>query len=225
VYEHAITTHSPTECSISCLSFIENKHSDYRFTWHYNYGNARFDSGKLYKVARSIIASNKPGSKRLSHIMQLLGKTSAVSYDEIAGKYPRELDMVNRVAAVKAAVASKTPLSFFDNPHVREYLRKLDPKHSPPYRLERTHILEVMMNAAMNELVQMLTERREQLHEGFVSGTIDFWTNSHRREQYGSFVIDFSAEKYEFENGTALFMSKKTKEGIRDGLLLTGESC
>ncbi len=129
------------------------------------------------------------------------------------------------MAAVKAVVASKTPLSVFDNPQMREYLRKLDPKHSPPYRLERTRILKVMMDAAMNELVQMLTERREQLHEDFVLGTIDFWTDSHRREQYGSFVIDFSAEKYEFENGTALFMSKKTKEGMPDGLLLTGKSC
>ena len=78
------------------------------------------------------------------------------------------------------------------------------------------------MGAAMKELVQMLTERREQLHEGFVSGTIDFWTDSHRREQYGSFVIDFPAEKYELEDGTTLFMSKKTKEGMPDGFLLTG---
>ena len=145
---------------------------------------------------RSIIASNKPGSKRLSHIMQLLGENAAVSYDDIGCKYPRELDMVNRVAAVKAAVASKTPLSFFDNPHTRDYLRKLDPKHCPPYCLERTRILKVVMAAAMNELVQMLTERRKQLHDGFVSGTIDFWTDSHRREQYGSFVIDYPAEKY-----------------------------
>ena len=81
------------------------------------------------------------------------------------------------------------------------------------------------MDIAMKELVQMLTEWREQLHDGFVSGTIDFWTDSHRHEQCGSFVIDFPAEKYKFENGTVLFMSKKTKEGMRDGLLLTGESC
>ncbi len=225
MYEHAITTHSPTECSISCSSFIEHKHSDYRFTWHYNYGQGKFDSGKLYKVARSTIASNKPGSICLSHIMKLLGEHSAVNYDKVAGKYPRDVDMVNKVAAVKAAVASKTSLSVFDNPQMREYLCELDPKHSPPYHLERTCILKVMMDAAMDELVQMLTERREQLHEGFVSGTIDFWTDSHCREQYGSFVIDFSAEKYEFENGTALFMSKKTKEGMPDGLLLTGKSC
>ncbi len=106
-----------------------------------------------------------------------------------SGKYQQDVDMVNQVAAIKAAVASKTPLSVFDNPQMREYLHKLDPKHSPPYRLERTCILQVMMGAAMKELVQMLTERREQLHEGFVSGTIDFWTDSHWREQYRSFVM------------------------------------
>jgi hypothetical protein len=140
-----------------------------------------------------------------------MGKHPGVNNEEFSGKYPRNVEMVNQVAAVKAAVASKTPLSVFDNPQMREYLHKLDPKHSPPYCLERTCILEVRMDAAMKELVQMLTERREQLHEGFVSGTIDFWTDSHRREQYGSFVIDFPAEKYELEDGTTLFMSKKTK--------------
>jgi hypothetical protein len=67
-----------------------------------------------------------------------------------------------------------------------------------------------MMDIAMHELNQILTEQRQQLHDGFVSDTINFWTDSHRREQYGSFVIDITAEKYKFENGTALFMSKKT---------------
>jgi hypothetical protein len=65
----------------------------------------------------------------------------------------------------------------------------------------------------MKELVQMLTKQREQFYEGFVSGTIDFLTDSPRCEQYGSFVIDFPAEKYELEDGTTLFMSKKTKKG------------
>ncbi len=40
------------------------------------------------------------------------------------------------------------------------------------------------------------------LHEGFVSGMIDFWTDSYRCEQNGLFVIDFSAQKYELEDGT-----------------------
>ncbi len=132
--------------------------------------------------------------------------------------------MVNQVAAVKVAIASKTPLSLFDNLQMKEYLCKLNPKHSPPDRLEQTCILEFMMDAAMKELVQMLTECREQLHEGFVLGRIDFWTDSYRCEQYGLFVIDSSAQKYELEDGTSLFMSKKTKEGLPDGILLTGKS-
>jgi hypothetical protein len=140
------------------------------------------------------------------------------------GKYPREVKMVNRVAAVKAAIASKTPLSLFDNPQMKEYLCKLNPKHSPPYHLEQTPILEVMIDAAMKELDQMLTECREHLHEGFVLGMIIFWTDSYSREQYGLFVIDFSAQKYELEDGTSLFMSKKTKEGLPNGILLTGKS-
>jgi hypothetical protein len=158
----------------------------------------------------------------ISYILRLLGKHSGVNSEEFSGKYPQDVDMVNQVAAIKAAVASKTPLSIFDNPQMREYLCKLDPKHSPPYRLERTCILEVMMDVAMKELVWRLTERREHLHEGFVSGTIDSWTDFHWREQYGSFVIDFPAEKYELEDGTTLFMNKKTKDGMPDGFLLTG---
>jgi hypothetical protein len=212
---------------LSCLflisSFLEHKHSGYSLTWHYNYGKGRFNSGKLYKVARSIIASNKPGSCCISHILRLLGKHLGVNNEEFAGKYTQDFDMVNQVAAVKAAVASKTPLSTFDNPQMKEYFRKLDPIHSPPYCIKRTCILEVMMVAAMKELVQMLTKRREQLHEGFVPGTIDFWTVPHRHEQYRSFVIDFPAEKYVLEDGMTLFMSKKTKEGMPDGSLLTGK--
>ncbi len=79
------------------------------------------------------------------------------------------------------------------------------------------------MNAAM-KLVPMLTECREHLHEGFVSGMIDFWTDSYLCEQYDSFVIDLSVQKYELEDGTSLFMSKKTKEGLPNGILLTGKS-
>jgi hypothetical protein len=82
----------------------------------------------------------------INYILRLLGKHSGVDNEKFSGKYPQYVDMVNRVAAAKAAVASKTPLIVFDNPQMREYLCKLDPKHSPPYRLERTHILEVMMD-------------------------------------------------------------------------------
>jgi hypothetical protein len=62
-----------------------------------------------------------------------------------------------------------------------------------------------------------------KLHEGIVSEIIDFWKDSHCCEHYRSLVIDSPAEKYELEDGMALFMSKKTKEMIPDGFLLTSK--
>jgi hypothetical protein len=38
----------------------------------------------------------------------------------------------------------------------------------------------------------------------FWSGLIDFWTDSHRKQQFGCFVVDMIAEKYEMENGQAM---------------------
>jgi hypothetical protein len=112
------SAHSPTDivASFSYFFLLEYKHSEYSFTWHYNYGKGNFDSGKLYKFARSIIASNKPGSSCISRILRLLGKHLVVNNEEFAGKYPKDVDMVNRVAGVKAAIASNTQLSVFDNP-------------------------------------------------------------------------------------------------------------
>jgi hypothetical protein len=142
------------------------------FTWHYNHGKGKFDSGKLYKVARSIIANNKPGSWYISHILRLLGKHSDVNNEEFAGKYPQDVDMVN-VVAQSRQLMQKTPLCVFDYPQMNEYLCKLDQKHSPPYCLERTRILEMMIDAAIKELLQMLTELCDKLHEDYVSGTMD----------------------------------------------------
>lgn len=132
--------------------------------------------------------------------------------------------MVNRVAAVMAAVASKIPTSVLDNKTMKAYLNRLDPKHSPPYPLERTRILEVMIDAGMGEFARMNEERRDELEEGFMSGTIDFWTDSHRKEAFGAFVVDMTAEKYKMADGTEMFMSRETKGKIDDELFMTGMS-
>ena len=50
----------------------------------------------------------------------------------------------------------------------------------------------------------------------FLSGTIDFWTDSHRKQQFGCFVVDMIAEMYEMENGQAVFMSRMTKSRLWD---------
>lgn len=123
-------------------------------------------------------------------------------------------DMVNRVFAVFAAVGSKSPLAIFDNERMKQYLRNIAPGHSPPHRLERNRITVVLMDGMMLEISKILSERRYELHHGFVSGTIDGWTDSHRKESFMAFVIDFVAEKYHLTNGLTLFMSRQTKASL-----------
>ena len=133
--------------------------------------------------------------------------------------------MVLRVAGVKAAVGGKLPLSVFDNVFVRSYLAQLNPRHRPPYQLERIRIIECMIDYAKLELGLIMAEHRMELLSGFLSGTIDFWTDSHRKQQFGCFVVDMIAEKYEMENGQALFMSRMTKSRLRDQDLIFANYC
>jgi hypothetical protein len=108
--------------------------------------------------------------------------------------------MTNRVMAVMATVGSNVPLSIFDNVMFKNYLRRLDSKHRAPYCLERTRVIEVLMDGAMQELSRMIKERRNILREGFVSASTDFRTDSHCRQQFGTLVINMIAEKYFVED-------------------------
>ena len=76
------------------------------------------------------------------------------------------------------------------------------------------------------EIARIISERRKELNNSFVSGTIDFWTDSHRKQSFGTFVIDVVAEKYELRNGMCLFMSRQTKVSLSNrqkSPLLTGK--
>lgn len=112
--------------------------------WHYQFPKNKFDTGKLWKAADAILGKgDMPGSERLLRILELSRKVVPGTNGEESRKDTREEDMIKRVAAVLAAVGSKSPLSVYDNSFVKQYLELLDPRHSPPYRLERVRILEV----------------------------------------------------------------------------------
>ncbi len=100
-----------------------------------------------------IISRKWAGHECLAKIMQY-GKKS-VDASDVNAVYMSEIDMVKRVSAVLAEVGSKTPLSIFDNIFMRQYLKMLDPKYPPPYRLEHVRIMEVLMDATMMEFVRV----------------------------------------------------------------------
>ena len=71
----------------------------------------------------------------------------------------------------------------------------------------------------MLEWTKMVEERRAILRRGFVSGAIDFWTDSVRREAFGVFIMEMLAEKFRLKDGRTLFMSKETAERVKDKLM------
>jgi hypothetical protein len=126
--------------------------------------------------------------------------------------------MILCVAGVKAAVGGKLPHPVFDNVFVRDYLAQLNPKHRPPNQLERILIIECMIDYAKLGLGLIMAERHLELLSGFLSGTIDFWTDSHHKQQLGCLVVDTIAKKYEMENGQVLFMCRMTRNRLQDDI-------
>ena len=108
----------------------KHKHSPYSFVWHRVLGKEHFDTGKLYKATWAIIDTDLPGTSWICLIMNYM-KRPVNAVDEHA-VHPREVDMPNRVLAVRATAGSMQPLGLFDSVHVRKYILSLDPKHTIP---------------------------------------------------------------------------------------------
>jgi hypothetical protein len=71
------------------------------------------------------------------------------------------------------------------------------------------------MDCTMKELSNILSDRHAELWGGFVSASTDFWTDSHRKEQFGALVIDLVAEQYLVKGlGKNMFMSKETAKQL-----------
>ena len=94
------------------------------------------------------------GYQRVKMIFDYANKP--ITSSDANAKYPRESDMENRVAAVIAIIASKSPLSLFDNDYMKEYLALLDKKHTTPHRMERLRIIQVLMDGAKLEVARIM---------------------------------------------------------------------
>ena len=179
-----------------------------------------FKKSKLWDAGRTVISRKLKGYERMQRIFEISGKADVVTPEGTTEKkYTRDEDMVKRVLAVIAAISSNVPLSVLSDTNFRNYTASLDPRHKPPHHLETNRIIEVMMDYVMLEWTKMVEERRAILRRGFVSGAIDFWTDSVRREAFGVFIMEMLAEKFRLKDGRTLFMSKETAERVKDKLM------
>ena len=131
-----------------------HSNSGYTFVWHRKFGKTEFVRDRLWKAVRVVIARQVAGAVRLQRIMDYAHMS--VGADDPAAKYPREQDMLNRTHAVFAIAGGKLALSAFDEGGMREYLGRLDPRHTPPHRLERIRLLAVALDRGVWEFSQIV---------------------------------------------------------------------
>ena len=76
-------------------------------------------SGKLEEPSSR---AKKSGWQRIQFILDKNGKATVSTADHDGTKFTREENTENHVLAVLAAIATKTPLSIFDNLHMKRYI-------------------------------------------------------------------------------------------------------
>ncbi len=186
-------------------------------------GKDEFKYDSLWKAADAIVKKRLSGHIRLKRIMEL-NNTKSSTIAEMNGEeiYNKEEDTVLGIKGVIALVSSKSPLSFFEDSHVKDWVRSLNPRHRLPYRIMRIRMLQVVQDLNVLEFARIVKDRREDLIEAYVCGQTDMWKDSHRKENFGALVFTVVAHRYTLNDGRQHFMSEETAERLkREGKLVS----
>ena len=66
--------------------------------------------------------------------------------------YSVEEDLYQHIREAMMILSTGCPMSFFSNPFVKDWLRHLDPKHRPVYRLKLLRIIRCIIDVLQNEV-------------------------------------------------------------------------
>ena len=72
------------------------------------------------------------------------------------GYYSFEEDLEHHVREAMVILATGCPMSFFNNPFVKDWLRHLDPKHRPVYRMKLLRIIRCISDVLNTEVKHSL---------------------------------------------------------------------
>ena len=86
-----------------------------------------------------------------------------------------EEDLLYHIDQAFVVVSSGLGTGFFQNPHVRDMLKRLNPRHRPMYPLKFLRLLRVICYVLNEEIMLLVKEAYLEYHSGFISSTSDFW--------------------------------------------------
>ena len=132
------------------------------------------------------------------------------------GYHSFEVDLSHHIQEAFIIVSTGSPVSFFANPYVQEWLRNLDPSHRPIYRQKFLRILRVIQYILNKEISLILKELYLLYNEAFVASTSDFWWDRIHKASFGGCIANFMANCYVFRNGMSIYTSNATLSSLGD---------
>jgi hypothetical protein len=133
------------------ITFWQGQNSN-RKTWHTGVWTK-----KLQLIAKGSGAAKGKVDivTRAKYILKMREKDSTLPQPAKGiGFYPFEEDLHHHISEAIVIISTGSPLSFFDNPFVKTWLRRLDPRHRPVYRSKLAKVIRCI-NDVMQEEVSM----------------------------------------------------------------------
>eukprot|EP00956_Cyclotella_meneghiniana_P030727 scaffold78248_cov106-Cyclotella_meneghiniana.AAC.1 len=128
--------------------------------------------------------------------------------------FPFEEDLPHHINEALVVISTGSPISFFANPFVIEWLQKIEPRHRPLYRVKFLRLLRVIQFVLNLEISLMLKEAYLRYGGQIVASTSDFWWDNVRKASFGACIGNFMAKQYRLRNGIDTFMSDVTLSSL-----------
>ncbi len=90
------------------------------------------------------------------YILQLRSNIGSGSPSKGKGFYSFEEDLPHHIREALVIISTGTTMSFFANPYVTDWLRRLDPAHRPIYRQKFLRLLRVILFILVSVCLQVM---------------------------------------------------------------------
>ena len=125
-----------------------------------NIGNKTWNTGVWAKKLKMISANKNKAftfsyeaRARANYILNKRETDGAVSPPvKGIGFFPFEEDLPHHIRETFVIVCTGSPMSFFENPYVKDMLTGLSPRHRPVYRKKLTKLLRCVADVSQKEV-------------------------------------------------------------------------
>jgi len=153
-----------TDGGLNTQEWKHRKIEEFTFTQQMNVGNKTWNSGCWKRKLKVIATSRKmpfvqyPASqRRAQYILDMReNKAKTPMPTNRMGFFPFEEQLHHHTREAIGLASTGIGAAFFQNPHIRDYLRALQPRHRPIYRLKLIRLIRCVIDTTQSEVCNIV---------------------------------------------------------------------